>query len=143
MKCLRASTLFLLQLAYPTLSYVACGQKTPQHRFSPFRSLRLTATNNDELDTNSAGAVDNANMLKSNNASADNPNLFERTVRRVTRNKSYKFGDLAKSAAEVSTKTFEGAVRTVTQDENYRFGDYSKKVVSTGTGELILHLVIK
>jgi hypothetical protein len=90
---------------------------------------------------------------------ADDANLFERTVRRVTRNKNYKFGDpafpchssssisaiwlsepwfvpgdLAKSAAAASTKTIEGAVRTVTKDEDYQFGDISKKVLSTGTG---------
>jgi hypothetical protein len=74
----------------------------------------LTSTN-DEDDTNNA-------------------NLFERTVRKVTRNKNYKFGDLAKSAATASTKTIEGAVRTVTKDEDYHFGDISKKVLSTGTG---------
>lgn len=119
MKCLPTLALFLLQLAYPTLSYVASGQKTHQNRFSPFRSMRLSATNDEQ---------------NANDAVADTANLFERTVRKVTRNKTYKFGDLARSAASASTKTFEGAVRTVTQDEDYHFGDYSKKVLSTGTG---------
>ena len=119
---LTALPLFLLQLVYPTLSFIASGQQTSSRRqFNPFRQAQLLTSRDSESNGSS-------------NISDDNANLFERAVRKVTRNKKYKFGDLAKSAASASTKTFEGAVRTVTQDEEYHFGDYSKKVLSTGTG---------
>ena len=111
--------LFFLQLAYPTLSYA--GQQTPQKRLNPVRPMRLSAINTDNSNDDPVNVNDNAN-------------IFEQAVRKVTRNKNYKFGDLTKSAANASTKTIEGAVRTVTRDDDYHFGDYSKKVLSTGTG---------
>ena len=119
MKSLPTLSTFLFQLFYPTLSLVVTGQRSPQHELNPLWPLPLCTTRN-ESD-------------KSNQDIEYNANLFERTVRKVTRNKGYKFGDLTKSAASISTKTFEGAVRTVTQDNNYSFGDYSKKVVSSTT----------
>jgi hypothetical protein len=125
MKWIAALSLFILQLVYPTLSYVASGQiQTPaqQHRSNPLWPLRSSAQNNQNGET----SKDPDDEYKAN--------LFERTVRKVTRNKNYKFGDLAKSAGKVSARTFETAVRTVTNDDDYQFGDYSKKVLSTGTG---------
>eukprot|EP00804_Cyclotella_cryptica_P002856 CCRYP_009372-RE/>CCRYP_009372-RE protein AED:0.24 eAED:0.24 QI:0/0.8/0.83/1/0.2/0/6/1612/224 len=95
------------------------SHKSPQHRLNPFWPLRFSTTES---------GADDSNQYIEHDA-----NLFERTVRKVTRNKSYRFGDLTKSAASLSTKTFEGAVRTVTQDDNCSFVDYSKKVVSSTT----------
>lgn len=118
MKILPAVSMFLSHLFYPTFSLVVSGQKSPRHRWNLLWPLRSSTTQSDESD----------------DANRDvNVNLFERTVRKVTRNKDYKFGDWTKSAASVSTKTFEEAVRTVTQDDNYSFGDYSKNVVSSTT----------
>ena len=122
-RLLTALPLFLLHLVYPTLSFIACGQQTSSRRqFNPFGPVKLSSRDG-EGESNATP-----------NIADDNANLFERAVRKVTRNKKYKFGDLAKSAASASTKTFEGVVRTVTRDEEYHFGDYSKKVLSTSTG---------
>ena len=41
------------------------------------------------------------------------PNPFEKTVRSVTRNKNYKFGDLSKKVLRTSKTGVEAAVRTV------------------------------
>lgn len=118
MKCLLVLSFVLLQLAYPTSSYVACGHKTPNASVNRFR---LRSSGNDESD-------------KASESTASDANFFERTVRKISRNKNYKFGDLTKNAATASTRTIEGAVRTVTRDDDYEFGDMTKKVLSTGTG---------
>ena len=118
MKCLLFLSFVLLQLAYPTSSFVACGHKTPNASGNHFR---LQSTGNDESDTTSESTEGDANF-------------FERTVRKVSRNKNYKFGDLTKTAATASTRTIEGAVRKVIRDDDYEFGDITKKVFSTGSG---------
>lgn len=118
MKCLLVLSFVLLQLAYPTSSYVACGHKTPNASVNRFR---LRSSGNDESD-------------KASESTASDANFFERTVRKISRNKNYKFGDLTKNAATASSRTIEGAVRTVTRDDDYEFGDMTKKVLSTGTG---------
>ena len=118
MKCLLFLSFVLVQLAYPTSSFVACGHKTPNASGNHFR---LRSTGNDESDTTSESTEGDANF-------------FERTVRKVSRNKNYKFGDLTKTAATASTRTIEGAVRKVIRDDDYEFGDITKKVFSTGSG---------
>lgn len=118
------SVVLLLQLLNPPTSSYSVNFS----RISPRRwiGLQTTASNDNDI----------VGGEKDTNERISSPNLFEKAVRNVSKNKNYKFGDLTKKAVTSTTKGVEGAVRTVTKNEDYKFGDLTKNVVSSSTGVL-------
>mmetsp|Transcript_14006 Transcript_14006/g.19897 ORF Transcript_14006/g.19897 Transcript_14006/m.19897 type:complete len:342 (+) Transcript_14006:194-1219(+) len=78
-------------------------------------------------------------------AQGDEANAFENIVRRVSKNKQYKFGDLSKKVVSSSTKGVEGVVKQVTKNEDYHFGDITRTAVGATThgAENLIRGVIK
>ncbi|KAL7534292.1 hypothetical protein ACHAXR_007905 [Thalassiosira sp. AJA248-18] len=137
------SVLFLqLILSLPTSSF--SGSLSPPRRiiWTPLQAVGNTYNNDgagsdvgNTYDNDGAGSdVPDEEQEENNNVVKKSANVFERAVRKVTRNDDYKFGDLTRTVVNTTTHGVEGAVRAVTRDEDYRFGDLTKKAIGSSKG---------
>ena len=56
-------------------------------------------------------------------------NKFESTVRKVTGNPEYKFGDITMNVTKVAVNVTEHQIRSFTGNEEYKFGDLTRKAL--------------
>mmetsp|Transcript_8464 Transcript_8464/g.17837 ORF Transcript_8464/g.17837 Transcript_8464/m.17837 type:complete len:354 (-) Transcript_8464:74-1135(-) len=123
------SIILILQLLNPPTSSYSISFSD----LSPRRWVVLSSTSSSDDDNSANDASPNGIAHGEFEEDDSTPNLFEKVVRTVSKNKKYKFGDITRNVASSTSNGVEGVVRTVTKNDDYRFGDLTKNVVTSST----------